>query len=268
MCEKRIIKAESGMKITDVKIIDGGNAIEIYTMPKNRINIIKEKSIEEYLKVIPISSLSKRDKVFKRRPKTLEEERVKENIFKVIDINLEDFMVFTLDPSLDNSEEIIYKEGMKPAIGRSVEWWYKKCHNVLPKRNSRFGDINQYYGYLGYLIKYLVDYNFYNIDEAWDEVCNDSKNLGHFYDSYESDDDVYIGKIKPTGSIKIGEFSDLGNTSKIVKNDISETGFSIVGGCFDDSSYLCPLSYVNNINSIKMGVENAVPWIVCDVNKK
>ena len=72
----------------------------------------------------------------------------------------------------------------------------------------------------------------------------------------------------PTGSNKIGEFADLGNTMKIIKDSSSETGFSIVGGCFDDLSYLCPLSYVNNIDSIKIGVENAVPWIVCDVNKK
>lgn len=271
MCKKRIIKAELGMKIQEVKIIEGGDAVEIYSVPYDRIAIIKEKNIEEYLKVIEISSLSKKDKIFKYQPRNLDEKIVKKNLFRILDMKIKDFMVFTLDPSLDDNENIIYKEGMEPAIGRSVEWWYKRCHDILPERNSRFGNIDQYYAFLGYLIKYLVVNQKYEIAQAWDAVCDESKNIGHFYDSniiFNDSSELYEGKMKPTGSDRIGEFTDLGNTSKIVQNNASETGFSIVGGCFDDLSYLCPLSYVNNIDSIKIGTENAVPWIVCDVNKK
>ena len=266
MCKKRIIKAETGMKITEVKIINEGDAIEYYSVPD--VRFYNSNEIENYLKLIEVSTLSKRDKVFRYSPKTLDEKRVKENIFKAINMKLKDFMIFRIDPSMDYDKKIIYKEGLEPVVGMSVEWWYKRITNILPERNSRFGDIKQYYAFLGYLINYLVKVIGYSIERAWDEVCNKSKNLGHYYDSDIELNDPYLGKMRPTGSNKIGEFADLGNTMKIIKDSSSETGFSMVGGCYDDFSDLSPLSYIGYINSIKIGVQNAVPWVVCDVNKK
>lgn len=269
MCkeEKTIIKAKPGMMIKEVKIINEGDAIEYYSVPD--VRFYANNKIEDYLKLIEVSSLSKRDKVFRYSPKTVDEKLVKKNIFKAIDMKLKDFMIFRIDPSIDYNRNIIYKEGMEPVVGMSVEWWYKRISNILPERNSRLGDIKQYYAYLGYLINYLVKVIGYDVDRAWDEVCNKSKNLGHYYDSdIDCLKDPYLGKMRPTGSNKIGEFADLANTVKIVKNNSSETGFSIVGGCYNDMSNWAPLSFVRNINSIKLGIEDATAWVVCDVNKK
>ncbi len=260
--KKNIIEAEKGMKFTNVKIINGGSAIEVYIEPEKREKY-KEKTLDDFLELIEVSSLSKRDKVFRYKPENHSQEIVKKGIFKAIDMNLKDFMVFTISPSLDENDKLIYKEGTYPIIEKSVEWLYEKCQKLYPERNSRIGDENHYYAFLGYLIKYLVEKKKQSIDDAWFVVCDDSKSLGNFLNT-----ELIENELEKSGSRAIGKFYDLGNTYKIIRDSGSETKFSLAGGCYKDLSYLAPLSNIVPLISIKRNMKNAVPWIVCDEYKK
>ena len=52
----------------------------------------------------------------------------------------------------------------------------------MPERASRLGIKTEYIAFLGVLIKKLVDSG-WKVDDAWDAVCNDSKKLGHYWNS-------------------------------------------------------------------------------------
>ena len=64
----------------------------------------------------------------------------------------------------------------------------------------------------------------YEVKDAWKAVCDQSKDLGHYWDSENAKHDF-----EDTGSRQIGEWCDLGNTCKITEDD-EVGGFSLVGG--------------------------------------
>lgn len=260
--KKNIIEAKKGMKFTKVKIINEGSAIEVYVEPKER-DKYKEKTLDDFLKLIEVSTLSKRDKIFRYKPKSHSQEIVKNGIFKAIDMKLKNFMVFTISPSLDENGKLIYKKGTYPIIEKSVEWVYQKSQELYPERNSRIGDENHYYAFLGYFIKYLVEEKKESIDNAWYIVCDDSKIIGNYFNT-----ELTENKLEKSGSRAIGEFYDLGNTYKIIRDSSSETKFSLAGGCYKDLSYLQYLSNIMPLISVKKDIKNAVPWIICDEYKK
>ena len=57
-------------------------------------------------------------------------------------------------------------------------WWEKAAKKYKPSKHSRLGTLNEYYAFLGFLIKELIG-NGLEKPEAWLAVCDDSRNLGH-----------------------------------------------------------------------------------------
>ena len=63
--------------------------------------------------------------------------------------------------------------------------------------------------------------------EAWDAICNDSKNLGHYRNSHNAKH-----QFEDTGSREICGFFDLANTYKILAEDKEAGGFWLAGGYY------------------------------------
>lgn len=90
---------------------------------------------------------------------------------------------------------------------------------------------------------------------AWREVCDDSKNIGHYYDvNYARNDPK--NDYEPTGSSEICGFCDLGNAWKFIAEDPWEehswdetpapceegTGFWVAGGFCKRSGSFGPVA--------------------------
>ena len=93
---------------------------------------------------------------------------------------------------------------------------------------------------------------------AWKAVCNDSKELGHYWNSENT---KY--KFEPTGSRQICEYYDLANTYKILAEDNEAGDFWLAGGFYIDCSYNHPLASLEHY-SIRInddGYHN-VGWLV------
>jgi len=208
---------------------------------------------------IEAEALSMDDYFMKYEPKTEEEKEAKALISEVIVKKVKNFYRTKYDPSFtEDGAGICFMSGKKPAVGRSYNWWYNVAKKYNPERNSRLGTRLQYGAFLGILIKQLVEEG-KTVEWAWDAVCNDSRELGHYWNSVNAWHDF-----EPTGSRMIYVFYDLANTHKILAEDEEIGGFWLAGGFYFVNGYLCPLAnlehdtYCNNHNY------NGVGWIVLD----
>ena len=163
---------------------------------------------------------------------------------------------------MDHSEEngkIVYKVGNKPAVGHSPIWWAKQFKAFMPSKNSRTSNELQWAALLSRHMKYLFEEKNYTIEEAWRAVCNDSRDIGHYWNSVGAKHDF-----EPTGSRKVGDFFDLANTCKIlVKSDGS--GFLIAGGDYTNKSAECPLAVLETFNNPNKIFRSSVGLLVLDV---
>lgn len=184
--------------------------------------------------LIEASKLRLDDRFMKYRPKTGEEKTFKSLLSGAIKSGLKDFYRPILDPSFnDDNSGICYEFGKKPAVGKSYNWWIKAAKRFDPF--CHIGTRYEYVAFLGVLIKKLVESG-WSISKAWNAVCTDSKNLGHYYNSENAKD-----AFENTGSREICGFYDLANTSKLLAD---ETEFDIyweAGGTYDSESELYPL---------------------------
>ena len=131
----------------------------------------------------------------------------------------------------------------------------------MPEKNSRQGNRKfEYDPFLGLLIKYLIEEKKYSREEAWKVVCNQSKDLGHYFDSKNAKH-----AFEPTGNRKIGEWYDLANTCKSVKDEEVASGFSLVGGHYRNFGNDYPLASVSIIFDSNSDYNFGVGWLVLDV---
>jgi len=203
---------------------------------------------------VPASKLSLEDAFMEHKPETVAEKKFKDSLTKVIKNGIEDFYRPAMDPSFSDNEEtkIHYMKGEKPAIGKSYNWWKETV------KDSEFclGTKAQYVAFLGVLIKMLVAKG-WTCCEAWDAVCNNSQNLGHYWNS---DDAKY--QFEDTGSRKICGFFDLANTYKILAEDEEAGGFWLAGGYYLNCSNYSPLAFlVLNYNYFNNHCDS-VAWLV------
>lgn len=257
--EQRTVLTTEG-KITRVNILNGGKSVEIFSIPdctKNQ-NETKEKSFDERFPIVKASTLSLKDSFLKHKPQTNQQERLKDSITAGIKAGLKDFRRPAMDPSFDNDGNIIYKEWERPAVGKSIRYWNAEAKRFMPKKNSRMGSLLQYDAFLGLLIKYLIEEKGYKVADAWEAVCDDSRDLGHYCNSENAKD-----KFEQTGSRKIWDFYDLANTYKIVTDENSDSGFSLVVGDFGSRSG--SLSDVTSVKYLGGSYEKSVAWLVLDV---
>ena len=246
MIERKIIKAPEGKRIIRVKIVDGGRAIEVCAIPKeskpfipstNKLYTSKDY-LDENFPIVSATTLSKNDDFLKREPQSEMEDKLKEGLFYAIEKGVSNFRMPRLDPSIDSKTgKIIFKAGEKPALNKSPEWFFKKFKTFMPTKNSRMATESHRNIYLGLIIKYLIEQEGYGVGEAWNAICNESKELGHF-----SDSELNKGIIEPTGQRPVGIWFDLGNTCKYITDD-ERSEFLLVGGDYSHKSTMFSVSH-------------------------
>lgn len=268
---KTVVKVDG--KITRVNILDGGDAVGILydtadcteskstSCAENQDETKTELSFEEKFPIVRASELSLEDAFLKHEPTTKQQRRLKDSLIAGIKAGLKDFRCPAMDPSLDEAGNLVYEAGKKPAVRHSAKFWAKKFKQFMPKKNSRMGTLRQHDALLGLLIKYLTEEEKWEVSEAWEAVCDDSKKLGHYWNSENAKHDF-----ETTGSRKVWIFWDWANTYKIIADDNSASAFGTVGGYCDSDSVNYPLAIVDTIYDPGNGCcIDGVGWLVLDV---
>ena len=262
--ERRIVLMV-GETITRANIIDGGNAIEIFSVSNcyEHSEEVKgtQEYIEKYFPIVRASTLSLKDEFLKYEPQTDNQRAFKEKLVSAIKSGLSDFRAQRMDPSSDEEENIFFHAGMLPAEEKSADWWYKTAKEFLPEKESRLGTTKERIAFLGLLIKYLIEEKRYTISGAWEAVCDQSEKLGHYWDSENAKHNY-----ETTGNKQIGEWYDLTNTFKIIVDD-EICGFSLVGGyCNGDGNYYhYPLADIYCLDNFNYDIIDSVGWLVLSV---
>lgn len=256
MEQRTVIEVEG--KITRLSI--KGGKLEIFSIPEG-VNLEEIKGTQEYIdKYFPIakaSTLSLKDEFLKHEPETEKQRKFKKALISAIKLGLSDFRAQRMDACFDEEGNICFKAGMKPAVGKlSVKDWKRVAKEFMPEKGSRLGTTKERIAFLGLLIKYLIEEKGYEVKDAWKAVCDQSKDLGHYWDSENAKHDF-----EDTGSRQIGEWCDLANTCKITEDD-EAGGFSLVGGNYNNNGNNYPLADVNSINNPNNVYNNSVGWFV------
>ena len=223
--------------------------VEMALQKQNNNEIANDECI-----LVKASKLSLKDFFMRHKPKTEEEKEFKETLTEVIKNGIEDFYRPAMDPSFADKActKIHYIAGERPAVGKSYNWW----EETVKDSDFCLGTKAQYVAFLGVLIKMLVAKG-WTCCEAWDAVCNDSKNLGHY-----SNSDNAKHQFEYTGSREICGFFDLANTYKILANDEEADGFWLAGGDYDNRSYYYPLDSLVLDNNYDCNLSKSVAWLV------
>lgn len=275
-----------GEKITRVNIIDGGKALEIVFSvseseeKKSEIvetnveiqefeekksetleaNVISQE-FEEIFPIVDIENVSLEDRFMQYEPENDLAKRVKKSIIEAKRIGMKNFRIPAMDLSLDDDgKTIVYCAGRKPAVGKSAKWWNENAPKFMPNKNSRMRDDLEHDVVLGVMqIRYLVEEKGYKVKDAWEAVCVDSRELGHYFNSKNAK-----RKFETTGSRQIGKCFDLGNTCKIVKEHRT-SGFLLFSGRYDKYSFNCPLAHAESVTNSEFNFFGSVGELVLDV---
>lgn len=177
--------------------------------------------------LVPASTLSLDDEFMCYIPKLYSEKAFKELLTEVINRGISDFYRPRLDPSFDKYGKICYQAGLRPAVGKSYNWWKDNAKGFCPEHKSRLGTKSEYVAFLGVLIKKLVASG-WEVAAAWNAVCNDSRKLGHYWNPKGA-----LQDFEPTGSREICGFCDLANAYKFLAEDKKAGGFWIASGGYN-----------------------------------
>ncbi len=147
------------------------------------------------------------------------------------------FTCMRVDPSIPDGK-LVYQKGLPPATGYSQRKWVKILKEYCPSRNSRQMTRTEFACRNLFLIQKLYESGKYTVDEAWQAVCDDSRRIGHYRNSFG-----YIGNFEPTGSREVCGFYDLANTWKLLAEDPWEEagGFWAAGGSYYNFSNIYPV---------------------------
>lgn len=244
--------------------VSGGRITKAQVMPDGSCKIIVELettvpwTVDTFVKV-EASTLSLNDEFMKHEPKTKNERVFKEQVKNAIKSGLNDFYRPKYDPSFnEDCTSICYALGKKPAVGKSYNWWEKVAKEFNPERKSRLGTKTEYIAFLAVLIKELIASG-KSVEWAWNAVCNDSKELGHYWNSKGAKHDF-----ETTGSRDVCGWCDLANTCKILAEDKESGGFWLAGGYCFDGSLSNPLAFLWLNFSRNDGFNFSCGWIVLE----
>ena len=257
----------SGGRITNAKVLDNGICkltIETAAQKEPTIEVVvQEKTVVEKLQdtfvLVEASKLSLDDEFMKYKPKTEGEEKFKKDLTEAIKKGVKDFWAPRCDPSFnEDGTGICYVEGKRPAVGKSYNWWEKAAKEFCPERQSHLGIKSERVAFLGWYIKKLIKSG-WRMEDAWYAVCNDSKKLGHYWNSENAKH-----AFEKTGSREVCGFCDLANTYKILAKDERAGGFWLAGGgdCIDSDFF--PLAVLVRVRNFSQDVGNydGVGWLV------
>lgn len=253
-----LVSVPEGAIIVDIQK-KGKEIIVTYEFPET-MEMIYESDKNKFNKLFPIveaSKLSLEDKFMKHTTYGRNQKDLKKSLEQIIEEGMSDFRCQAMDASENEGEILFFEEGCEPAVNHSAEWWEEKAIKIMPKKNSRLGSKKRYDAFLGVLIKYLVDEKKYTVYEAWRAVCDDSKFLGHYYNSPNAKKQK-----EPTGSRWVGCWADLANTCKIIKED---ENYVLVSGTYREDSTRCTLVDCADIEYADEEYSLSVGWIVMDV---
>jgi len=249
-------------QLISVEVKDGVCTLRI-EVAEEMIPEVKKSEVASFIQeeddifvCIKASELSLDDEFMQYQPKTDREKKFKEWLEEVIKKGIDDFWRPRMDPSFDKKGNICFKAGEKPAVGKSYKWWRENARKFNPKRKSRLGTKSQYIAFLGVLIKALVAED-WDIDEAWNAVCNDSKKLGHYWNSENAKH-----TFEPTGSRAIAGFYDLANAYKILAEDEEAGGFWVAGGSYYFDGDYYPLAGLGHCFDCSGTLIDSVGWLV------
>lgn len=97
---------------------------------------------------------------------------------------LHTFTCMIIDASVIDGK-LVYQKGLPIKTGFSQREWAKMLKDYNPSRNSRQMTRTEYACRNLFLIQRLVESG-YEIAEAWYAVCDDSKEIGHYCNSYNA----------------------------------------------------------------------------------
>lgn len=254
---------EVGRKVTRVNVQE--RKVKIFSIPEYLQNHgetnpkeVKgtQEYIEKYFPIAKVSTLHLEDEFLKHDPVTDQQRRFKEVLISAIKSGLSDFRAQRMDACFDEKGNICFKAGMKLALGKSANDWCKIAKDFMPEKESRLGTTKERMAFLALLIKYLIEENGYVVSDAWKAVCDQSKDLGHYWDSENAKH-----RFESTGSRQVGEWYDLANAYKITVDD--ETGgFSLVGGFFNCYGNNYPLVDIRSVNFPNNVYYDSIGWLV------
>lgn len=192
-----------GEKITQVNTIEGGKAVEIlFSVSESdekksetvELNIDSQK-FERMFPIVDIENVSLEDSFMQYDPKTNREKRIKASIIEAKRIGMKNFRIPATDLSLDDDgETIIYCEGRKPAVAKSLSWWDENASKFMPNKNSRMRDDLEHDVVLGVMcIKYLVEEKKYKVEEAWKAKCFNLENTSKIIKKRGTSDFMIFG---------------------------------------------------------------------------
>lgn len=252
----------SDAKVTNAVVMPDGTCKITIEKVKAVPKVTVEKKNELFVRV-EASKLSMNDEFMQYTPQTYKERELKMLLEDAIERGgLKDFKRPKYDPSFNegsNEGEICYKPGKAPAVGKSYDWWNQVAKKFKPEYNSRLGTKTEYVAFLGVLIKKLVKSG-WSVKDAWDAVCNNSKELGHYCNS-DNDND---GCFEVTGCRKICGFYDLANCFKILAEDKEDCSFWIAGGYCRTYGNEYPLADLCHVSDHNDNNHHSVGWIVID----
>ncbi|MGN1301338.1 MAG: hypothetical protein ACI4U9_02265 [Clostridia bacterium] len=250
---ERKIVVPKGWNVTEEEKPDGSRVFKFAQATHDDTTRHHQEGI---FKLVPASKLSLNDDFLKYSPKTPAEVAFMVAVKIVIETGVQDFYRPTLDPSFDGEGGICYQAGMNPAVGKSYNWWYENSKKFCPKWKSRLGTRSEYIAFLAVLIKEMVASG-KSLGWAWNAVCNDSKELGHYWNSNDAKH-----AFEATGNREVCGWRDLANTFKILVEDNELGLFCLASGDYDSYGYSYPLAdlfyYIcsNNANVYSTG------WLV------
>lgn len=246
----------SGAKVTSATVMPDGTCKLTIEMVNAVSNVTEVK--DDMFVLVEASKLSLNDEFMQYEPETGEEREFKLLLAKAIKSGLKDFKRPKCDPSF-NEGGICYEYGKAPAVGKSYNWWNQVAKNFKPEYNSRLGTKTEYVAFLGVLIKQLVEESGWSVKKAWDAVCNDSKELGHYWNSENAKHDF-----ESTGCREICDFYDLANCYKILAEDEEAGGFWLAGGDCNNFGFGSPLADLYHDYGQDYDYSFGVGWLVLD----
>jgi len=221
--------------------------------------MFEAEEMRSVLVLVDAENLSLSDSFMAFEPQTGRESLTKELIHKAISAGVKNFYRPKCDPSFTKGEAGFYFEfGKAPAVGKSYDWWIKAIRNHSADHNVKLGTRLQYGAFLGVLIKRLIEEG-KTAEWAWNAVCNDSAELGHYWNSVKAKH-----TFEPTGSREICGFCDLANTYKILADDSDNNIYWMASGIYGGDSKIYPIADICRGNSRNFGIYG-VGWIVVNV---
>lgn len=221
------------------------------------LKVVENVGFNLRVKKVEASKLSRKDEFMKHEPTTLEEQKVKRMIKKVIRKGIKDFWRPICDPSFNQSGTgICYEFGKFPAVGKSDKWWIKVAEEFKPEYKSRLGTLNEYYAFAGVVIKELVEKGL-PISQAWKFVCNNSTAIGNYRNAINP-----VNMLENTGCRECCGWFDFANTYKIVTDNRPNGHIYLGSGCCDDLGTHSSLATIHSYDDFYVNRFLSVGWII------